>query len=82
MFSSEERVKQIIEKLMGLSYKELESQTYTINEYEILSICEDFMTFKNECKCMSREIESLRNYIRLLENENKLLTHQHEGKGE
>jgi hypothetical protein len=73
MFSSEERVKQIIEKLIGISYKELESQTYTINEYELLSICEDFMTFKNECECMSEEMQSLRNYIRLLEKENQEL---------
>lgn len=73
MFSSEEKVKEIIEHLMGFDFKELQDQTYAIKEDELFSICRDFMVFKESCDNLSETIERLNNYIRLLEKENKEL---------
>lgn len=73
MFSSEEKVKEIIEHLKQYNFEQLQSQTYAIKEDELAFICEDFITFKEQCDNMSEHIERLENYIRLLEKENKEL---------
>ena len=73
MFSTEEKVKQIIEYCRDKNYSELEEEKYAIILIELLYICDDFMSFKKECEDKSRYIESQSNYIRLLEKENKEL---------
>ena len=46
---------------------------YSIDMKELLFICEDYIDAHKSRDAMSYEIESLRNYIRLLEKENKEL---------
>jgi hypothetical protein len=71
MFSSEEKVKEIIE---WFGKREIEQNTqYAIDCKQLYCICEDFMVFKQECDNMSEHIQRLENYIRLLEKENKEL---------
>lgn len=78
MFNSLEETKQIIEFIRDYNNP---TATYGIDHYKLLSICEDYIIAQQCCDDYSKEIESLRNYIRLLEKENKALTHQ-EDKGE
>lgn len=73
MFSSEEKVKEIIEHLMGFDFNVLQEQTYAIKEDELFSICRDFMILRDEVNNSGETIERLNNYIRLLEKENKEL---------
>ena len=73
MFSTEEKVKQIIEYCKDKKYSELEEEKYVMILSELLYICEDFMMFKQECENKGNYIESQANYIRLLEKENKEL---------
>ena len=64
-----------------LEYRINYDEEYNINSFELNSICEDYITAQQCCDVYSKEIESLRNYIRFLENENKELTHKNEDKG-
>ena len=73
MFSSEEKVKQILEYLKDKPFSELERTKYAILMSEIYFICGDFMMLKQECENKGNYIESQNNYIRLLEQENKRL---------
>ena len=67
MFNSLEEAKQIVKDLRDYY---MPTATYEIDHYKLVSICEDFITAQQCCEDMSNEIESLRNYIRLLEKEN------------
>lgn len=73
MFSSEEKVKEILKHLSQYAFEQLQTQNYTIKEDELMFICKDFISLKSECENMGTMLESLRNYVRLLEKENKEL---------
>lgn len=46
---------------------------YSIDMKELMFICEDYIEVHKNSEIMSSEIDSLRNYVRLLEKENKEL---------
>ena len=70
MFNSLEKAMEIV-----LFIKDYigDGDRYSIDMKELLFICEDYIDAHRSCDAMSYEIESLRNYIRLLEKENKEL---------
>lgn len=70
-FNTLEKAKELVEILRKL-YDD-EDVTYTINAKELLYICEDFIYYEKNANEMTNEWESLLNYIRLLEKENKEL---------
>ena len=73
MFNSEDKAKEIIEFLRNHTTEEMLEQTYGIKEWELLNICEEFIAYINDFETVSSENQSLKNYIRLLEKENKEL---------
>lgn len=73
MFNSEDKAKEIIEFLRKHTHEQLSEQTYGIREWELLNICEEFIAYINDFETVSSENQRLRNYIRLLEKENKEL---------
>lgn len=73
MFNSEDKAKEIIEFLRNHTMEEMLELSYLIKEWEILNICEEFIAYINDFEKVSLENQSLRNYIRLLEKENKEL---------
>ena len=70
MFNSLEKAKEVVKHIRDYNDP---NATYGIEHTELLFICEDFITAQQCCNDYSQEIESLRNYIRLLEKENKEL---------
>lgn len=72
MFNSLEKAKELLEHFSEYSMFSCDEK-YMINSFELNRICEDYITAYKECESMCSEIESLRNYIRLLEKENKEL---------
>lgn len=73
MFNSEDKAKEIIEFLKNHTTEEMLELSYLIKEWELLNICEEFIAYINDFEKVSLENQSLRNYIRLLEKENKEL---------
>lgn len=73
MFNSEDKAKEIIEFLSDHTIEEMLDLIYGIKEWELLNICEEFIAYINDFEKISSENQSLRNYIRLLEKENKEL---------
>ena len=73
MFNSEDKAKEIIEFLRNHTTEEMLENLYGINEWELLNICEEFIAYINDFENVILENQSLRNYIRLLEKENKEL---------
>lgn len=75
MFNSLEKAKELLEHFKGYG-TEIYTEEYTIKIFELISICEDYIMAQQCCDAMSMEIESLKNYIRLLEKENRELHEQ------
>ena len=76
MFNSLEKAVELVNKLRQSKYEELCCMGITVTGDELLALCEDFITAQQCCDTYSQEFESLKNYIRLLEKENKELKGQ------
>ena len=76
MFNSLEKAIELINKFRDYSSESISTESYMLRVFELLSICEDYITAYKECESVCSEIESLKNYIRLLEKENKELKEQ------
>ena len=73
MFNSLEKAIELINKFRDYSTESFSTESYMLRVFELQSICEDYIVAHKECEAMSAEIQSLRNYIRLLEKENQEL---------
>lgn len=76
MFNSLEKSMELLEHFRDYGRESINTESYMLRIFELMNICEDYITAYKECESMCREIESLRNYIRLLEKENKELQEQ------
>ena len=73
MFSTLQKAKEIIEQYKNTPYEEREKMQHLMDLNELLSICEDLLSYQECCESNSEYIQRQENYIRLLEKENKEL---------
>lgn len=75
MFSSLEKARELSEHFLTCGIGDYEAE-YEIKSFELNSICEDYITARECCEDMEKEMARLKNYIRLLEKENQELRGQ------
>lgn len=69
MFNSLEKAREILEKVDDCT----NNCNYEIPLYELFCICRDYLIAQEQYNNANKHIESLKNYIRLLEKENQEL---------